>query len=83
MKIYKLKSEKKESKYDCSTAIILFGTSALVYGDIHTMNKYFNAIKRRPPNKYGNFFNREKAGLKACYEILEKYKDDFELIKET
>ena len=42
--------------------------------------QYFKQIKRKAPNDYGNFYGREKAGYQACLEILEKFKNDFELI---
>ena len=42
--------------------------------------QYFKQIKRKAPNDYGNFYGREKAGYLACLEILEKFKNDFELI---
>ena len=42
--------------------------------------QYFKQIKRKAPNDYGNFYGREKAGYNACLEILEKFKNDFELI---
>ena len=42
--------------------------------------QYFKQIKRKAPNDYGNFYGREKAGYHACLEILEKFKNDFELI---
>lgn len=30
----------------------------------------FSEIGRQPPNEYGNFYKREKAGASACIELL-------------
>lgn len=54
----------------------------VVYGSKNLANYYFKSINRKPPNKYGNFYKREKAGLCACLEILNKFKKDIYMIKE-
>ena len=50
---------------------------AFIKGSIYDSEFYFKQINRRPPNIYGNFYGREKAGFKACCEIIEKFKEDF------
>ena len=44
--------------------------SFYVYGNIKAAEHEFKKINRRPPNKYGNFSGREKAGAAACKEII-------------
>lgn len=41
-----------------------------VYGNVKAAEREFKRINRRQPNKYGNFFGREKAGTIACKEII-------------
>lgn len=43
-----------------------------VYGNGKAIDKAFKEIGRRPPNEYGNFFGRKKAGFAACRELVEK-----------
>lgn len=43
--------------------------SATVHGCKAAAAYDFKRIHRRPPNDYGNFYGREKAGLAACLEL--------------
>lgn len=46
-----------------------------VLGNIKEATKAFKSINRRPPNKYGNFYGREKAGFEACRELIKMSED--------
>ena len=41
------------------------------YGSIKASAHAFKEIGRRPPDKYGNFYGREKAGFAACKQLIE------------
>lgn len=44
-----------------------------ISGDIKATQHEFKQIHKKPPNRYGNFFKREKAGAEACKMIIAKY----------
>lgn len=46
------------------------GNRFIVSGDIRAAQHEFKKIHRQPPNKYGNFPGREKAGFAACRELI-------------
>lgn len=46
-----------------------------VHGNMKEATKAFKSINRRPPNKYGNFYGREKAGFEACRELIKMLED--------
>lgn len=50
-----------------------FGGSFYVRGNINAARLAFSEIGRKPPNAYGNFYKREKAGAAACIELLIKH----------
>ena len=41
-----------------------------VSGNRAATKKAFAEINRRPPNEYGNFHGREKAGFAACEQLI-------------
>lgn len=41
-----------------------------VHGNRKAVVAEFKKINRMSPNRYGNFYGREKAGYKACREII-------------
>lgn len=43
-----------------------------VFGNRGAAKHEFKKIHRMPPNEYGNFYGREKAGFEACKEIINK-----------
>lgn len=43
-----------------------------VWGDVSAAKYEFKKIGRKPPNKYGNFYGREKAGFAACAELIKE-----------
>lgn len=47
----------------------------IVSGSIAAARYEFRQIHRQPPNEYGNFYKREKAGFEACREIIAKYSE--------
>lgn len=47
-----------------------------VWGNREVANRAFRSIHRQPPNEYGNFYGREKAGALACRELIAKYAKD-------
>lgn len=49
-----------------------------VYGNVKACEFEFKKINRRPPNEYGNFYGRKKAGIAACKEILKNHNIEFE-----
>lgn len=55
--------------------------SFYVYGNVAAVKSVFRKIHRMPPNKYGNFFGREKAGHEACRELINNGVEYFDLIK--
>lgn len=76
--------ETKNKEYGKKMSITIFeDNTASVRGPIPVAQNYFKSINRKPPNIYGNFYGREKAGYSACLEILEKFKNDFELVYDT
>lgn len=44
-----------------------------IYGNIKATRFEFKKIGKMPPNEYGNFYGREKAGFGACKTIINKY----------
>ena len=42
-----------------------------VSGSIKAASAEFKKIGKMPPNKYGNFYGREKAGFAACKHLIE------------
>ena len=42
-----------------------------VSGSIKAAADEFKKIGKRPPNEYGNFYGREKAGYEACKILIE------------
>ena len=51
-------------------SIDLIGGKYYVTGKRRAAALAFREIGRKPPNKYGNFYGREKAGFKACEELI-------------
>ena len=47
-----------------------------VSGSIKAAAAEFKKIGKRPPNKYGNFYGREKAGYEACKILIENRTGD-------
>lgn len=48
------------------------GGQYLVSGSIKAASDAFRKIGKRPPNKYGTFFGRERAGAEACQMLIEQ-----------
>lgn len=44
-----------------------------VFGNKHFAQQRFKKIGRKPPNEYGNFYGREKAGAVACQSLIEMW----------
>lgn len=42
-----------------------------ISGNIKAAASEFNRIGKKPPNKYGSFYGREKAGFAACKQLIE------------
>lgn len=57
---------------DCGRFAIeeLSNGTFIVRGNIKAAEIEFRKINRRPPNEYGNFYGREKAGFAACRELI-------------
>lgn len=44
-----------------------------VFGNKHFARQRFKKIGRKPPNEYGGFYGREKAGAAACQKLIEMW----------
>lgn len=64
---------KKITNKNGSFYISEFGGRFFVHGKIKAARLAFSEIGRKPPNEYGNFYKREKAGAAACIELLIKH----------
>lgn len=52
--------------------IVECGGQYLVSGSIKAASAAFKNIGKRPPNKYGTFYGREKAGAEACKMLIDQ-----------
>lgn len=52
------------------------GRKYSVSGSIKAAASEFKKIGKRPPNEYGNFYGREKAGYEACKILIENRSGD-------
>lgn len=52
------------------------GNKFYVHGNIKAAQHEFKKIHRMPPNAYGNFYGREKAGNTACEELIKSLRKD-------